>query len=349
MRTILIIILSLLVMISPDSRLNAQEQPNCTQNLLDAQNMFNQGQIQDVPGLLIPCIESGFSKDERIRAYKLLINAYIFDDYPSQAEKYMLEFLKKYPEYIVAPSDPPEFVNLLEEFNNSPRASIGFQLGTNMSNIRPSQTFGVHNLNNNGADYRSAGIGFQSGFFFNYNILQRLEVSIEPSYSYHRYGYEGKPFSFSIVNYTESQNRIDLPLSILWRFQIQDLQPYIRLGARASYLFQATGNADRTYVNTGNVTYDDISNTEYDILNRRNEINYWAFFGTGIRYKIPRAYIFFDVRYNLGLKNQVINSSRNIPEDDLVWLHYYMQDDFFMDDLSLRIGIAKTLYNPKRK
>ena len=123
----------------------AQEM-NCAVNLREAESLFDIGQIEGVPDLLTECLKSGFTREERIQAYKLLINAFIFDDNLEQAENYTLEFLNKYPEYEIVATDPSEFVNLLEEFNNDARASIGLSGGLNFSNVRIIEPFGVNSL-----------------------------------------------------------------------------------------------------------------------------------------------------------------------------------------------------------
>jgi hypothetical protein len=120
--------LSLLLILTP---LRAQVN-RCALNLIEAQKQFDAGQIEQVPDLLVDCIESGFSTEDRIAAFKLLINSYIFDDYPDLAEQYMLQFRHDYPEYEVRDDDPFEFVNLFEQFDNEPKYSAGFNLGTNL-------------------------------------------------------------------------------------------------------------------------------------------------------------------------------------------------------------------------
>ena len=59
--------------------------------------------------LLQPCIERGFTPEERLSAYKLLILCQIYNDDIGGAHEGMLAFLKKYPEYELSPTDPDEF------------------------------------------------------------------------------------------------------------------------------------------------------------------------------------------------------------------------------------------------
>ncbi|MCF8380518.1 MAG: PorT family protein [Bacteroidales bacterium] len=332
----------------------AQEK-DCAVNLQEAQNQFNMGQIERVPDLLMDCLKSGFTREERIQAYKVLINAFIFDDNLLQAELYCLEFLKKYPEYEIVATDPSEFVNFLNEFDNDPRASVGLGGGVNFSRIRMFEPFGVDSQVGLGSgiggdgDYNSSGFGFQVGFIYNLNIRPNLELSMEPMIIQNTFEFQHRPFDFAFVEYSEDQLRVDFPVSMIWVLKkYGKVAPYLRAGLKTSYLISAKSDAKRTYENTTS-PLEDAEGPGLEILDNRKINNYWAILGGGVRYKIPNAYFFLDLRYNLGLLNQVNNLSRNDGMDENAWLYYYLDDNFVLNDISVCFGISKTIYNPKRK
>jgi len=91
----------------------AQDVVGCTQLLDDAREAYSAGMVELVPELLLPCIESGLSGSLKLEAYKLVINAYIFDYLPDEAEKLMYAFLDENPNYQAQPDDPAEFKQLL--------------------------------------------------------------------------------------------------------------------------------------------------------------------------------------------------------------------------------------------
>lgn len=329
---------------------------DCALKLREAQDNFNLGQIEYVPDLLVECIESGFTREERIQAFKLLINSYLFDDNLALAEQYTLDFLGKYPEYEIVATDPSEFVNLLSEFDNDPRSSVGIGGGMNFSKIRTLEPFGVHSLNGLGeglegpGKYRSSGFGFQAGIQYNIYLNPTIEISLEPMIYQGTYEYEYRPFNFAFVEYSEDQIRVDFPVSVLYTYKTNSkLDAFFRLGLKTSYLIIARSDSKRSYENTGTRAFADVTGAEEEITNTRNLNNFWGVFGAGLRYKLPRSYFFLDLRYNLGLVNQVNISSRNNGVNQNAFLYYYLQDDFFMDDFAINIGIAKILYNPKRK
>ena len=102
------------------------QESDCLKTLKDAKDHYEQGLIDEIPNMLAGCMESGFTRAQKIEAYKLIILAYLFDDDQYEAEKTMDEFLRKFPEYEVMPSDPVEFVYLLESYKTASVYSINF-------------------------------------------------------------------------------------------------------------------------------------------------------------------------------------------------------------------------------
>ncbi len=92
----------------------AQDVVGCNQMLDDAREAYSAGMVELVPELLLPCIESGLTGTAKVEAYKLVINAYLFDYLPVEAEKLMYAFLGENPGYQAQSTDPAEFKLLLE-------------------------------------------------------------------------------------------------------------------------------------------------------------------------------------------------------------------------------------------
>src|SRR6266699_3655126 len=96
-----IFLLSVLV-----SRLKAQDS-GCEQTLNRASAEFEAGRFFDLPSILKGCLEKGFSKEQKIRAYLLLTQAYLVLDNPAAAENSYLQLLKADPEFVANPSRDP--------------------------------------------------------------------------------------------------------------------------------------------------------------------------------------------------------------------------------------------------
>jgi len=325
------------------------QETSCSSKLEQAREKYNAGIVQDVPGLLEGCITSGFTGEERLQAYKLLINAYIFDDNLRQAETTMLVFLKTFPGYKASSDDTPEFTSLLNQYDNRPRGSFGFFAGTNFSLVRVKETFGVQNLNSISGNYRSHGPSFQAGFTYHVFIHPKIELGLEPVFTGTRYGYEVTPYPFTDIKYEESQTRIELPVTLTYCFTGKKLSPYLLAGGSVSMLLSAKGNISRSFHNTGDYRFSTLAADNMTITDQRNGAELKALVGGGLRFAMKRSYVYIDMRYIAGLGSQVKAGSRNNPADENTWRYYYIPDDFSLDNLSLRIGLAKTLYHPRHK
>ncbi len=108
------ILLILPLFLGLQTSLVAQDMVGCTQLLEDAREAYSAGMVELVPELLLPCIESGLSGSSKVEAYKLVINAYLFDYLPDEADKLMSGFLDENPNYEALATDPAEFKLLLE-------------------------------------------------------------------------------------------------------------------------------------------------------------------------------------------------------------------------------------------
>jgi hypothetical protein len=90
----------------------AQNEVGCESLLQDAREAYDGGMVELVPDLLGECLESGLSGQSLQDAYKLVINAYLFDYLPEDATAKMQDFIMKFPEYVPSGSDTREFAQL---------------------------------------------------------------------------------------------------------------------------------------------------------------------------------------------------------------------------------------------
>ena len=88
-----IVILVFLLIFTQVKFLYAQE--DCALSLIKAQKLFDEGVIEEVPGTLAPCLNSGFSKEEKVSAYKLLVLTFLFEDRLNDAQNAMLKLLNR--------------------------------------------------------------------------------------------------------------------------------------------------------------------------------------------------------------------------------------------------------------
>ena len=136
----------LLLVFSLAFQLPVLSQENCTNTLQEARNYYEQGLVEKIPQLLAPCLEEGFSRAQKIEAYKLIILAHLFNYDQIEAETTMEEFLRKFPEYEIMPDDPVEFVYLFESYRTTSVFSVGITAGANITDPRIIEPFTAMDL-----------------------------------------------------------------------------------------------------------------------------------------------------------------------------------------------------------
>lgn len=325
----------------------------CAFTLREAQGLYDQGLIEDIPGMLEDCIRDGFTKEERLDAYKLIILSYLFDDDQDQANEEMLKFLKKYPEYQITATDPAEFTYLFNTYDTKHKFTYGGFIGGNMAHGAISELFGVYNTGNgNEPVYRRSSLGLSGGLRINFPIVSHLELSVEGIFNLSSFSLDqGVLYGFALPDVKESHTRIDLPVTFTWDFPAGNFVPFIRAGIQGGYLVSASWTASRLY--TG-VEQDiaDVTGTSLDVTDLRNQFSLWAIGGGGLKYKIPKGYIVLDIRYNTGLTTQ------NNPEanrytgtdaaQDQTFLYYAPDSEFSLNNLIFSIGYQRSFYKPKK-
>jgi len=362
--------------------LGAQDQVGCSQLLEDAREAYEAGMVELVPELLNPCLESGLSGEQLQEAYKLVINAYLFDYLPDRADNLMKEFLEKFPDYSTSPADPGEFVQLFEKHHQEVTrqqvterqqeqqererqaelarrqqmqretappekrsfGSLGFTLGGNLSfpQLIEKYSTGVPELD--GGGFASAVPGFHLGGIMNLNMGRSAEASFEVRYTRLHVSYEGAPFSFAGYQYDEYENLLGIPVSIAIMFNPRSrVNVYMRFGIEAEYLFSAAASATRSYTETGTFYLRDVVLEKEKITATRKPLNLMGSGGLGIKFPIPGGKIFIEPRFNYGFF-LTNDQDHRYDSQNLTWLIYHVDSDFRVNYLTLSFGMAWDLY-----
>jgi hypothetical protein len=258
----------------------------------------------------------------------------------------MLKLLKLEPEYEINQAvDPSEFIGLFDNYRTLPVYSLGVFGGLNYSNINVTELYGVHNISNAAYEYNSSGMGYQLGARLNRFLVKGLEFCLEFSLAQSNYEYIDSAMSFSFVSFDEKQTRLDLPLSFTYQFEINKIEPYIRLGFSNSYLLNAFGTAMRKYTDD---SHRDITGSDIGLSDFRNKYNAGLIAGIGAKYKVKRGHVFFEARYLYGLLNQT-NESNRYTNPELIYKYFYIDDDFTLNNYIFSVGYMYSFYKPKKK
>jgi hypothetical protein len=339
------------LLISAFFYISAFAQEDCLKSFQTAKQLFDQGMIEEIHGILAPCIESGFTRTQKIEAYKLIILAYLFDDNQYAAEKNMVEFLKKYPEYEIMPSDPVEFVYLFESYKTKAIFSMGVTFGPNLANPRIIEPYNAGDVTYNSSS-NSSGAGFQVGFNISRYITDKLFLNVGINYTINQYSFQddikyyyyADEQQFAEITFKEKISIIEIPVTIAYELSSRNVKYYLCTGISAGNVNKVTGIPSRVYdVNSPPITGADIPMTDF-----RESNTFFYIIGTGLKFKVPRGYIMSDIRLNIGLNN-IINDQNRYKSSELWSKYYYVDDDYSINYFTLTLGYYFSVYKPKKQ
>jgi hypothetical protein len=318
---------------------------DCSFTLSKAQKNYEAGVIEQIPQSLQPCIEKGFTKEEKLQAYKLIIQCYLFDNNSAEAEKAMLNFLKKNPEYEILPTDQAEFVHLFKTYRTLPIASIGFIIGTSIPNIRTIALRSTANANDAGT-YSSSGFSYHAGLSFRRFIKSKVDINLEAIYNQTIYQYKNNQLAASTsLNITETQTWVEFPLTaIYYPYTFKKIIPYSRAGMNLKYMLGSSVDATRT---TGEVK--DFTGPSNNFLKRRVPLQICAVLGAGISYNLPRGNLALDFRYNIGFLNQTAKNRLDMNNLDTQFYYYLDESDISSNAFCVSLIYAYKFYKPQKR
>lgn len=322
----------------------AQEQNLCTQTLKNAQRTYDEGRIEAIPSMLDSCLQDGFSRSEKIQAFRLLILSYLFQDEHEKAEQNLLALLKLDPEYKVNEAiEPAEFVNLYHTYRTRPFISIGVIGGVNQSRINLKQEFNTDNSNTSEPKY-SPGFGYQFGLIADILLKRQYQLTTGVLFSGKKYAMKNdRMFGYTSLNIEESQNWLEVPVTLKYNFGTRKFVPFLQAGLSGNLCLSSNAVLTRISIDNDN----DASGPSLDLTDLRKRINYSVVLGGGARYKIGYGYVVLDLRYNKGLANMV-NVENRYSNSELIFYYGHIDSDYKLNNISISVGYMKSFYKPKK-
>lgn len=350
----------------------------CTRNLTDAEEAFDQGRLEEVLRLLNKengkaktdgCYAS-FTKNEAIRAEKLLTKAYIFTDNPNAAEKSLLDLLKEDKEHQLAKDDPSELHHLYSQFKTEPIIRVGLRLAVNKSLpivIQEFNTFQEGSKKYNGAGGATGqGIGVSLEALAERHLKSGIEVGAGVQYRIAAYEVEGELLplqSGALIYKVKNQSTmIRLPLLVRYNlnydkkdangFRLTKL-PYVFAGATFDYVSQAKYvSTDRT----GGTAFTLNDNDELiavgpDRVDQVARTNASVFGGIGIKMRMGREqvdFLTFELRYDNSLFNYIDPTNRYANKDVIQDIGH-IEDDLALNTISFSVGYTRSFYKPSKR
>jgi hypothetical protein len=320
---------------------------DCSLKLDSAKELFNSGQIEEIPSLLNSCLQNGFTKEQKIQADLLLIQVYLFDSNREKAEMVMTSFLRDFPDYKVQADDPVEFVELYKLFKINPTWGIGVTTGVNLPQISVLEKFSTENLNKLNSKYSPEGIGLDLGLHINRYFHKNYWISFDIQYSminFKRVDVLGD--GLEELKYIEKTGWLSAPLCFNFSFGNGQLSSYLFAGAEFGWLLTDMSNIARH--NLINSSMPNVSHKPKNIRNTREPVSIWGKGGIGLQYKKLGGYFNLAIGYNYCLLPYNKGDNRYVDNDNLFY-YQYIEDNFRINRFTCTLGYTKTFYRIKKK
>ncbi|XOV95305.1 MAG: hypothetical protein ACFHWX_11465 [Bacteroidota bacterium] len=348
---------------------------NCTIVLNRAEDDYEAGRLLGIPERITPCLEAeSFSREEEIRALKLMTLVYIFTDNDTKADEYLVRLLKADPEHDLDPEvDPAELYYLYNQFRVKPIFRIAFRAGINTSapqivnsfstsdtNTWPKFTNGKtptglkeYKVGDNPAVAAVNGIGL--GTFLELMIERHLKYGIEvaggPQLRISTFNVDQYINNASIFNtIKEQQTYLRVPALVRYNLWYDDepkrsILPYAYAGGSFDYLLVGQVSEGSR---TGGTSYSLVENNDYKANEMVDNTNISVFGGLGAKFRIATHFLTLEMRYDrsFGLYNNPGNRWNN--NQNSTFDVGYVQDDLKLNFFSFSVGYTQSIYSPKK-
>jgi hypothetical protein len=325
---------------------NSQVTGSCAEKLKDAQTLFEKGQVEQVPSMLSDCMKSGFTREESLAAYKLLIQSFLFEEKLEKADSTMLAFLKTNPEYQISPTDHSSFVNLYNNFKVKSVVQITLHFGTNLPFLT-----GITTRSTSGEPlkptYSSKALNLYGSLEARFVLSKKMDLNIEAGFSQLAFTRVESFLGYSSNKYIETQQRIELPLTLTYNFRsLGKLTPFVRFGVGPAITLSASAKPTGTPTDVNNL----IGQTGSDLDRKVSRISMDVFsqVGGGVKFKTRGGYLSAEIRSNIGFFDQTIRVE-DAATGELGNYYHQVDDDFHLNALNFSIGYTRIFYKPSKR
>jgi len=326
---------------------------SCAQTLRLATSTYEQGRLHELEGILAGCLKEGFTTEQKVAAYKLLTQAYIYLEEPKKADETMLKLLETDHYFRINPEiDPAEFVALYKTFRTEPIYTIGLKFGPSM--IFPFVTEDYYTSNESkGTGEYAPGIAFQAGAFFETKVTKKIILAPELLLASRRFSESSLLFSKdSVAEGTEpiggtiesAFKQTWLDLNVLAKYELTKnasgtFVSYAGIGPGISFSL-----SQKDQITTTGLSNSTVSGADVDIKESINPVYYSVVLMGGFKYRIGSIYVHAEINYHQGLTNIVNEDSRTNLESALDYGVQY--NNLKLGTLTGAIGVSYPFFKP---
>ncbi|HEX7015036.1 MAG TPA: porin family protein [Cyclobacteriaceae bacterium] len=334
-----------LLSISLAGSFSSYAQTACAVTLRTARTTYDEGRLQELPGLLEPCLKNGFTQQEAVEAYKLLVLSYIYLEEPAKADKAMLELLRTDPYFEVNESaDAAEFIALYRTFRTWPVYRVGAKAGVN--GTQPYITSYVDAVEGADVSYSPAA-SFMTGLVFEIPVGDRLTLNPEAYFHMKSFLYNSElALTDGLTNTSEGkevQTTVSVPVSLQYALAKTKLNPYVSAGVAVDYLLKSSITMNRLRVNANS-----IQERTFDVTDSRQRIQVSAVASAGIKARLGSGFVVTELRLTYGLTGINDPSSAFTIDDYLLFDNGYADNSMHLNSISLTVGYVYNVFHPKK-
>ena len=320
----------------------------CRGTLEVTQTMYGNGDVVGIPNLLYGCLQQkgAFTKEEKVRAQKLITLAYIFNDDVVQSEQSLEALLRTDPVYELDPvADPKELFYLYHKFRTDPIFRIRVYAGGNYTMFNQVSRYGVENIGT-AAEEAQSGIRGYAGASFDKEFFDQLELSVGLQLEFREYSLTNQLYDYSSYQLSETQLSVSAPLYARYLFgTARRVHPYLTIGWVPNFVFASNLTGSRE----GNT----VVNIESQNLLKegiRNPFTHAAIGGLGLRFlsRNKKGFLFLEALYYHGLTTPTNANNRFNTSQDISFRLGYIDDTFTLNGAQLSVGYIISLYKPKK-
>ncbi len=360
--------LLLLITLCSLSLVSLAQSNRCAQALAQAEQAFEQGRLiyildEQQNSQFFECLKNGnFTKEEEIRAHKLLTKAYVFSDNEERAEEKLIDLLIADKEHQLSPEDPAELHFLYSKFRTEPIIRLAFKFGFNKTFVSQIQNFntfqnGSKFYNENGSG--GLGIGQSFELLAERHISKGIEVGLGAQMRFATYEIDGQMIPENLTYLAKNRSTmLRIPLLVRYNYGYDDLDdegqrkkfiPYVFLGGSYDLTLDAKYiDTSRTGGTAFTLTDANNSLTDFDQVAKSNVS---IFGGLGFKYRIGRALVDFftvELRYDNSLFNYIDPENR-WNNDDVRFGIGHVEDDLTINTITFSVGYTRSFYIPRKR
>lgn len=311
---------------------NGQIDP-CITKLQSADQKYEAGLFDEAILILKDVLANcNLSKNDKFTAHRILLLANLDIDELENAENSANTIMKLNPNY--EPDklrERADYIAIFSKYKPTPIFNIGIQFGLNSNQINTIKTYSI--LYDNDAEelanYESQ-LGFQVGLNAQYKMYKSFWIELGGQFRSSTYLNTLFNIENTTINYSETLNYLDFPLSGKYYFLSSKFRPFISLGIQASFLNSALGELSRE-------EFSDIVNRKI----QRNQFNLGYFGGLGLSYTSKSLNYQLGARY-VAFPGQLNKSGTRYENISTVFKYYYIDNDFGMNlfEVFLSVGYS---------